>query len=150
MKKKELVIKIDRRLLYTFIVLGILAVIGVGVYAYGTSSPSTFGHSLGEIDFSQTITEDITTTGKVSASEICLGTDCSTSLTSKGKAVYEITNTRCSDVGKLVFSTTCSTTTCGGNCQSYYVYRYDCSGNCVCATSGGFSCPNTLQGYLVN
>ena len=49
MKKKELVIKIDHRLLYTFIVLGILVIIGMGVYAYGTSNPSSFGHSLDEI-----------------------------------------------------------------------------------------------------
>jgi len=52
-KKKELVIKIDHKLLYTFVVLGILVLIAVGVYAYGTSNPSTFGHSPSEIDFSQ-------------------------------------------------------------------------------------------------
>jgi len=51
MKKKEIVIKIDHKLLYTFVVLGILVLIAVGVYAYGTSTPSTFGHSAGEIEF---------------------------------------------------------------------------------------------------
>jgi hypothetical protein len=51
-KKRGLTIKINfsNRWLYTFIVLGILAVVAVGVYAYGTSTPSTFGHSIEEID----------------------------------------------------------------------------------------------------
>ena len=48
MKKKELVIKIDHRLLYTFIVLGILVIIGVGVYATSYSD-SGAGHPYTEI-----------------------------------------------------------------------------------------------------
>jgi len=57
-KKRGLTIKINfsNRWLYTFIVLGILAVVAVGVYAYGTSTPSTFGHSIEEIDFSEGMT----------------------------------------------------------------------------------------------
>jgi hypothetical protein len=42
-------IKISNRVLYTFIaVVIIIAIIGIG-YAYGTSTPATFGHSAGEI-----------------------------------------------------------------------------------------------------
>jgi hypothetical protein len=52
MKRGKRDFKLSNRWLYTFIILGIFAVVGVGVYAYGTSSPSTFGHSAGEIDFS--------------------------------------------------------------------------------------------------
>ncbi len=56
MKKKRgkegfvISIHLTNRWLYILIAIGILAVIGVGVYAYGTSSPSTFGHSAGELN----------------------------------------------------------------------------------------------------
>lgn len=43
-------ISFSGRALYTFIAVIILLLVGVGVYAFGTSSPSTFGHDLGEID----------------------------------------------------------------------------------------------------
>lgn len=54
MKKKRgknITIKISfsNRWLYTLIIIGILAIIGVGIYAFGTSDPSTFGHSINEI-----------------------------------------------------------------------------------------------------
>ncbi len=51
MKKRglNLTFKFSNRILYSLITVFILAIIGVGVYAYGTSAPSTFGHSLGEI-----------------------------------------------------------------------------------------------------
>ena len=35
--------------LYTLIAIVILVAVAVGIYAYGTWNPSTFGHSLGEI-----------------------------------------------------------------------------------------------------
>jgi len=41
--------KFSKRLSYTLIVISAVILIGVGVYAYGTNSPSTFGHSIGEI-----------------------------------------------------------------------------------------------------
>jgi hypothetical protein len=45
----QIKINFTNRWLYTFIAIGILAIVGVGVYAYGTSNPSTFGHSIGEL-----------------------------------------------------------------------------------------------------
>jgi hypothetical protein len=42
-------IHLTNRWLYTLIVLGILALAAIGVYAYGTSNPSVFGHSAGEL-----------------------------------------------------------------------------------------------------
>jgi len=53
MKRKGLTIKINltNRWLYTFILIGILAVVGVGVYA-ATYSASGAGHNANEIDFS--------------------------------------------------------------------------------------------------
>lgn len=50
MKKGEKKFTLSNRWLYTFIFLGILLLISTGIYAYGTSSPSTFGHSGGELD----------------------------------------------------------------------------------------------------
>jgi hypothetical protein len=54
MKKKKTGLKIEinisNKAVYTLIVIGILIAIGISVYAYGTSDPSTFGHSLGEIE----------------------------------------------------------------------------------------------------
>ena len=52
MKKKRgkrIKINLSNRWLYTFTIFGLLAIVAVGVYAYGTSSPSTFGHSSGEL-----------------------------------------------------------------------------------------------------
>jgi hypothetical protein len=51
MKKRNLDIHIHltNRWLYTLIAIGILAIVSIGVYAYGTSNPSTFGHSVGEL-----------------------------------------------------------------------------------------------------
>ncbi len=42
-------IHFSNRWLYTFIAILIIAAIGVGIYAYGTSNPSVFGHSSGEL-----------------------------------------------------------------------------------------------------
>ena len=54
MKKKRgrnvnIHISLSNRWLYTLIAIGLIAVFGVIVYAYGTSNPSTFGHSIGEL-----------------------------------------------------------------------------------------------------
>ena len=53
--KKELNIKltIDKRTIYTLVVFSIFILIGiVTIFAYGTSSPTSFGHSAGELDLS--------------------------------------------------------------------------------------------------
>jgi len=47
--KRNIQINISNRVLYTLITLGIIAILGVGVYAYGTSVPATFGHSYNEL-----------------------------------------------------------------------------------------------------
>jgi len=70
---KGLTIKIrfTKRWLYTFIAIAILVGIGVGIYAYGTFSPSTSGHSSGEIDFSQGIVTTNLTTNKICLNGVC-------------------------------------------------------------------------------
>jgi len=54
MKKKKrgitIQINLSNKVLYTLIIIGILAIVGVGVWAYGTAVPSDFGHSLGELE----------------------------------------------------------------------------------------------------
>ena len=42
-------VSLGYRALYSLIAILMLAIVGVGVYAFGTNSPNTFGYSLGEI-----------------------------------------------------------------------------------------------------
>ncbi|MFH1801784.1 MAG: hypothetical protein ABH804_03070 [archaeon] len=51
--------KISNRLSYTLIAITIIILAGVGVYAWQTSSPSTFGHSAGEVDLSGGVSGNI-------------------------------------------------------------------------------------------
>ena len=45
-------INFTNRAIYTFVAFIFILIIGVGVYAFGTSTPSTFGHSGSELDLS--------------------------------------------------------------------------------------------------
>ena len=47
--KKRREINFSKRTYYSLITIGVLLLIGVGVYAYGGNSPSVFGHTFGEI-----------------------------------------------------------------------------------------------------
>ena len=47
---KRVNINLSNRILYSLITIGILILLGIGVFAYGTSNPPVFGHSAGEID----------------------------------------------------------------------------------------------------
>lgn len=42
-------VKSSNRLVYFLVTLGILVLVGVGVYAYGTTNPAAFGHTMGEM-----------------------------------------------------------------------------------------------------
>ena len=56
------------RWLYTLIAIGILAIIGVGVYAYNSGlSPSVMGHSAGELDLSGGVNGNAVFNGPVTA-----------------------------------------------------------------------------------
>lgn len=48
-KKRASKFNISNKLAYTLIVILSIVLIGVGVYAYGGSAPSTMGHSAGEL-----------------------------------------------------------------------------------------------------
>ena len=62
-------IHLSNRWLYTLIAIGLIAVFAVIVYAYGTSNPSTFGHSVGELNFSEGINGDLVVYGNVIAND---------------------------------------------------------------------------------
>ena len=86
-KKKGLSIQINfsNRWLYTFIAIGILIIMGVGVYAW--ANPITgVGHDLSEIDFSGQIQELSAT--KINVAEICLNGDCITQWPSVSASLY--------------------------------------------------------------
>jgi len=92
-KIKNFQINLSNKTFYTFLLVSALILLGVGVYAYGTSSPSTFGHSAGEIDFSgvgdcSNICTDADTKCDTSGtcSQVCIGTNCQSSWPSGGGA----------------------------------------------------------------
>ncbi|MBU2562346.1 MAG: hypothetical protein KKF68_01670 [Nanoarchaeota archaeon] len=49
---KKLVINLSNKTFYTLIAVGAILLLGIGVYAYGTTNPAVFGHSSGEVDLS--------------------------------------------------------------------------------------------------
>ncbi len=53
-------ITLSNRALYSIITLGILIFLGIGVYAYGTNSPSVFGHTWEEIEITNSFCQIIT------------------------------------------------------------------------------------------
>ncbi len=152
MVKKKRGIDLSNKLIYTFVVLSILALIAAGVYAYGTNNPSNFGHSIGEINFAGGIvvpSGDVNiTTGK-----LCLGGTC---VNSWGPTVYNITNNYCVGKGTLSLSPVCITTicdVCSGNpgCNAYG--SISCTGTCgapyvYSGTTSLVNCNNTFAGYL--
>jgi hypothetical protein len=153
-KEKGLTIKINlsNRWIYFLITLGILAAIGVGVYAAVDTTKAW--HSANQVDFTGGITipsGDIV----LSTGQLCFGTDCKSSWSAsgtKGAGFYIVTNGYCTEtVGVMTFSSTCTTKQCSGTTVPVY---YKCNGNCPRWTEPGAtqtsSCPNTLKGYLVN
>jgi len=66
MKKKiSFNINFTNRAIYTLITFSIFLLIGISVFAFGTSSPSTFGHSAGELDLSAGVQGDVLFNGDV-------------------------------------------------------------------------------------
>jgi hypothetical protein len=45
-------LRISNKAAYTFLVISLVLILIGGVYAFGTSNPSTFGHSAGEVQIS--------------------------------------------------------------------------------------------------
>jgi hypothetical protein len=166
MKKKEwLKIHLSNRLSYTLIFIGILIAVGVGVYAYGTSNPSAFGHSYNELQpCSGTQILKMNGAGAwACGSDIDTGIITETdptvmswaknnnptipgTLTASGgrTAIYRITSNSCSNAGTLINAATCPTRLC--DASHYYS---SCTTLTLCGSLSAVSCSNTLLGYLV-
>ena len=70
-------INFNNKAIYTFVAFIALLIIGMGVFAFGTSTPSTFGHSAGELDLSSGVN------GVAVFNEaVCIGGICRTSWSS--------------------------------------------------------------------
>ena len=138
MKKRKNNFKFSNRILYSLITLGILAIFAVGVYAYGTSSPSTFGHSGAEINVDNTFCVRIT------GHNCGYDTDTDTNTWPPyGTVIYMISNQYCGNVGTLTTSSTCMTNS-----------AYDSAGKHISCDGGYYRelqyCPNTYLGRLMN
>ena len=57
---KKIVINLSNKTLYTFLAILGLALLSVGLYAYETANPATFGHSASEIEIDDTLCNRIT------------------------------------------------------------------------------------------
>jgi hypothetical protein len=80
-KQIHIHINFSNRWLYTFIIFGILIVAGIGVYAYGTGSPTTSGHTGNEIAVDATLCSAITGHGCGYDTDTVGVRSCSASLT---------------------------------------------------------------------
>jgi len=104
-------VNFNNRFAYSLIAVLVVLLIGVSVYAFGTSTPSTFGHSAGELDLSggvngnvifngnldvagESIFENIKSNGNLDvASSIKIGSDVSVcTITNEGSIRYNPTD----------------------------------------------------------
>jgi len=93
--KKSLNIQINftKRALYTIISFLVILLVGVAVYAFGTSDPPTFGHSAGELDLSEGVQGDTVFLGNVDvAGRVKVGTSVICNTTVEGSLRYNSTS----------------------------------------------------------
>ncbi|MBU2562347.1 MAG: hypothetical protein KKF68_01675 [Nanoarchaeota archaeon] len=57
---KKVTISLSNKTFYTLIAVGVILLLGIGVYAYGTTNPAVFGHSSGEITVDNTLCTQVT------------------------------------------------------------------------------------------
>jgi len=88
-------VNIDKKYFFAFVLIGLIIIGIVGVIAYNSAGvPATFGHSVNEIDWAQTINKNITVNGYVNASYfIGEGTGTGSQWTTSGNNIYyNVTN----------------------------------------------------------
>ena len=117
--KKSLNIQINftNRAIYTLITFSIFLLIGISVFAFGTSDPPTFGHSAGELDLSGGVQGDAVFLGsiKIGTSTICdTNTEGSLRYNSVDKKIEYCNGTGWNAVGSL-----CGDTVTDGDGKSY-------------------------------
>ena len=90
MKKKiSFNINFTKRALYTIIFSLVILLTGVAVFAFGTSTPSTFGHSAGELDLSEGVQGDAVFLGNLDvAGSIKVGTSAICDTNAEGSLKY--------------------------------------------------------------
>lgn len=157
MKRVKNDFKISNRILYTLITLGILMLIATGIYAYGTSSPSTFGHSAGELNLDGV--GNIVSSGYIHGS-------ISGGNANLGSSTYEISGTNvagqtvyaygsmcvgnsagdCSGSGGTVITSSAITVGSGGSAASQ-VFRGSGLASAPAGTSCLSRCPASWSGY---
>jgi hypothetical protein len=148
MKKRKSNFTISNRVLYTLITLGILSLFAVGVYAYGSGSPTTSGHSGDEINVDNTFCSRIT--GHSCGYDVNTDTDTNT-WPPAATALYKV-NDYCSTAIAGDVRTTrldCSSRVC--NTVGGINYYYQCGGSCALEyyNKKPWSCGSTFIGYLV-
>ena len=75
LKFKKFQINFSNKLFYTLVAIGIFIAIGIGVYAYGGSQPSVFGHSAGELNLSEGVNGNAIFNGNVGIGTTSPGTN---------------------------------------------------------------------------
>lgn len=75
-------VDLNKRVVIAVISVSLILFGIVGVIAYGTDSPAVFGHSVGEINWGDTIQ------GTVKASDFCVGTKCLNNLSGSGSSQW--------------------------------------------------------------
>lgn len=147
-KNFTLKINFSNRVLYTLIAFAILIVAGIGVYAYGGASPTTVGHSGGELAVDNTFCQRIT--GHNCGYDVDTDTDTNT-WPPAATALYKV-NDYCSTTIAGDIRTTyvsCSSRVCATvGTVNYY---YQCGGSCALEyyNKKPWSCGSTFIGYLV-
>jgi len=93
MKKRTKNINITKRNLYTIIAFLTVLLVGVSVYAFGTSTPSSFGHSAGELDLSEGVSGDAVFLGNVDVSgRVKIGDSVTCDANAEGSLRYNSTD----------------------------------------------------------
>ena len=93
--KKELKfnITLNNRTIYTFITFAVFLLIAVGVFAFGTSTPSTFGHSAKELDLSAGVDGDVVFRGNLDVDgSVKIGTSATCNSDRRGSIRYDSVN----------------------------------------------------------
>ena len=124
--------KLSNRLSYTILGVVIMILLGVGVYAYGTSDPSTFGHDAGEL-------EGVCKSDGVGCPEIPFyGADTRFTINAEDKLCFdtastgscELQNTACNSHKFITFAV--SDTVCGNSFQQDLACDIQCASTIVC------------------
>lgn len=117
---RKIQINLTNKWFYTFVAIIAVLTLTVGIYAFDTSDPPTFGHSAGEIEGvcwtdgtncpAGTVDTRCDTSG--TCSQVCIGADCQTTWPSGGSGGIMVFNELCTST-KLA-SSNIDESWCGG------------------------------------